>query len=141
MPEFAKEAMKNQKLDGDAVSSVKWSESDRFELSFQDHKEISSNVNEQAKKKKQKVDKQELEPKKEDEVYQGSLSKDPSKVLMNAQYSIYEQKMKQAERDKRVLRDSLKRVKRPGKGRDTWFFLIKDSGFMNYKDFLEKSAQ
>jgi hypothetical protein len=55
MAEFAKEAMKNQKLDGDEVISVKWSETDRFELSFQDHKEIVENIKEQAKKKKEKV--------------------------------------------------------------------------------------
>ena len=58
MAEFAKEAMKNQKLDGDEVISVKWSESDRFELSFQDHKEIVANIKEQAKRKKQKVDRE-----------------------------------------------------------------------------------
>ena len=58
MAEFAKEAMKFQKLDGDEVISVKWSETDKFELSFQDHKEIVENVKDQAKRKKQKVNKQ-----------------------------------------------------------------------------------
>lgn len=56
MAEFAKEAMKNQKLDGDEVISVKWSETDRFELSFQDHWEIVDNVREQARRKRRRPD-------------------------------------------------------------------------------------
>ena len=55
MAEFAKEAMKCQKLDGDEVISVKWSETDKFELSFQDHKEIVDNIKDQAKRKKKKI--------------------------------------------------------------------------------------
>jgi hypothetical protein len=124
MAEFAKEAMKNQKLDGDEVISVKWSETDRFELSFQDHKEIVTNIKDQAKRTKTKTDNQELEPKEDDEFYQGKLSKDPSKVLMNAQFSIYEEKMRQAKKDQEMLLKSLKRVKRSEKGRVFLVWLI-----------------
>lgn len=123
MAEFTKEAMKNQKLDGDEVISVKWSETDRFELSFQDHQEIVDNVREQAMRERRRPDEEgeklteELEPKEDDKFYQGTLSKDPSKVLMNAEFSLYEQKLRQAEKDKERLKNALKRVKKPEKSR------------------------
>lgn len=59
----------------------------------------------------------ELDPKEDDQFYQGTLSKDPSKVLMNAEFSLYEQKLRQAEKDKERLKNALKRVKRPEKSR------------------------
>ena len=52
-----------------------------------------------------------MDPKEENQFYQGNLSKDPSKVLMNAQFALFEQKLKQAEKDKLRLKNSLKRVK------------------------------
>ena len=56
MAEFAKEAMSRQRLDGDEIISVKWAETDQFELSFEDHKEIVENVKEQKKKKGELLD-------------------------------------------------------------------------------------
>ena len=63
-----------------------------------------------------------MNPEKEDEFYQGTLSKDPSKVLMNAEYSLFEQKLRQSEKDKQRLRLSLKRVKQKDKSKFYIFF-------------------
>lgn len=51
MAEFAKEALRFRRLDGDEIISLKWSESDRFEVTLEDHAEIVDNVKDQRKRR------------------------------------------------------------------------------------------
>lgn len=140
MAEFAKEAMQNQKLDGDEIITVKWAETDQFELTFQDHKEIVDNIKQQNKINKKKdnikgnqyllINPSELEPEDQDDMYQGKIGKDPTKVLMNAEFNLFEQKLKQSELDKKRLSETFKRRGKGGQMK-----------FLDYNSFLQESQK
>lgn len=121
MAEFAKEAMRDQTLDADEIVTVQWCENDNFELSKEDYDELNEQAaDDEAEKKKKKrrtiFDYQkEVDEKVDAEIALKKRSNDPTKVVVEAEFKLFEQRLKQVKKDQDRLSQAFGKMKKGDK--------------------------